>query len=111
VYLPATRLRAVGIEPDEVARGVADPSGLSAVVADLVAMADRSYARAERGIADLPLRSRLAVVHAASRYRAIGHAVVARGPSALGGRTTLGRVARLGHLLATPLRALRLRPA
>lgn len=91
VYLPATRLRDVGVEPDALVAGAADPAAVAQVAADLVALAEPYYASALDGLRDLPLRGRLAVAVAASLYRAIGRTVVRRGVRALACRTSLGR--------------------
>ncbi len=92
LYLPAERLRALGVDPEDVVAGTADPEQLATVSRDLVALADRYYASALDGLGFLPLRGRLAVAVAASLYQAIGHAVVRRGALALRGRTVLGRL-------------------
>ncbi len=91
VYLPATRLRAVGVEPDTLVAGQADPEAVARVAADLVALAEPYYASALDGLRDLPLRGRFAVGVAAALYRAIGLKVVRRGTAALERRTSLGR--------------------
>lgn len=94
VYLPASRLRAAGVDPEAVARGERS-AGVQRVVGELVEMAEPYYASARSAAAWLPWRGRLAMLLALFLYRAIGHAVVRRGAAALHTRTILGRV-RLG---------------
>jgi len=91
VYLPASRLRAVGVDPDALVAGTAHPRAVMSVAADLVDLAEPYYASALDGLRDLPLRGRFAVAVAAALYRAIGRKVVQRGAGALQRRTTLGR--------------------
>lgn len=92
VYLPLNRLRAAGIDPAALVDAGADPEAVMRVVAELVALAERYYSSSLTGLRDLPLRGRLAVAVAAALYRAIGRRVVERGPAALGGRTSLGKL-------------------
>jgi phytoene synthase len=79
VYLPMYRLYRLGISPEAVVAGQADPQLLAQVCQDLVEMAEPYYASALDGL----------------RYLAIGQEVVRRGVEAFERRTVLGRV-RLG---------------
>jgi phytoene synthase len=88
VYIPATRLRALGIE--------SSPSGLQAApqrtgraVHDLLAMADRYYRSAHAGIAYIPWRACLAIRVASSVYRAIGVRLIRLGCDPMSGRTVV----------------------
>lgn len=102
-YLPSDRLVRAGVQPDrliEAAQGGPDLSAteraaVATVVRDVLALADRYYDSASRGMAYIPLRARLAI-HVASRvYRAIGAQLQRRGFDAWGGRAhvrTLGKV-------------------
>jgi phytoene synthase len=72
VYLPAARLAARGVTPDEVLAGTADRRAVAAVVADLLALADARYQAAEAGMHHIPARARVAILVAARLYRAIG---------------------------------------
>lgn len=108
VYLPSTWLREAGVHPDAVVAGTADPHAVRDVVVRVLDLAEQYYLSGEAGMRWLPLRARLAVVLAARRYRAIGHAVRARGTLALRERTVLPAATRLRHALATPWQALRL---
>lgn len=89
VYLPAARLRAAGTEPAALLRGDAPRAAVSAVVLDVLALAERYYASADAGMRFIPWRSRLAIVVAGRVYRAIGLRLRRRGGDALAGRTVV----------------------
>jgi phytoene synthase len=76
VYLPESRLRAAGLSAADILAGTADRARLASVIRDLLALADRSYASAARGLPDLPLRARLTVAVAGAMYRGIGDRLV-----------------------------------
>jgi phytoene synthase len=88
VYLPATRLRSVGIPatPDGVATS---REGVQVVVLDILSMADRYYTSGEDGLRYIPTRARLAILVAGRLYRAIGVVLRQRGGDALAGRTVV----------------------
>ncbi len=111
VYLPAARLRAVGVDPEELVAGTADRARVAAVVRDLLALAERYYASADDGMRAIPLRSRLAILVASRVYRAIGRRLLRRGCDALAGRTIVPAWEKLGWLVAGLLAALRPRVA
>jgi phytoene synthase len=99
VYLPAARLRALGVETDDIVRGEFDADAVYAVVRDLLALAERYYRSADAGLSYLPRRARLCVLVAGRIYRAIGRKVLRRGVSALSSRTRVGPMGKLGWLL------------
>jgi len=119
LYLPDELLAAHG------AGGLADDLGgplperargaLAASVRELLALADRYYRSADRGVWALPWRAALAVRAARDVYAAIGARVAAAGHDVTAGRavvpggTKVARVAgAVGRLaLATPARAVR----
>lgn len=105
VYLPASWLMEHGVHPDEIVAGRADEA-VAAVVARVVALAERYYTSADAGLFWLPWRPRLAVALAARRYRAIGRKAARRGVAALQDRTALGAVAGTSWLLTAPWVAL-----
>ncbi|MBT8450761.1 MAG: phytoene/squalene synthase family protein [Deltaproteobacteria bacterium] len=72
VYLPADRLRAVGVEPEQLIEGSANPRGVSLVVDDLLTLAEVYYRSADEGMSFLPARARWAVLVASRLYRGIG---------------------------------------
>jgi phytoene synthase len=72
VYLPADRLRAVGVEPEQLIEGSANPGGVSLVVDDLLTLAEVYYRSADEGMGFLPARARWAVLVASRLYRGIG---------------------------------------
>jgi phytoene synthase len=84
VYLPAGRLRAAGIDPEEVVRGTADPERLALVVRSVLAHADRYYRSADGGMRDIPWRFRPAILVASRTYRAIGVKLRGRAPGTAG---------------------------
>lgn len=78
LYLPLCWLRAAGVDPEEfLARPGATPA-LKSVVARLLAEADALYTRARRGIAQLPLSCRPAILAAAMLYAEIGRELEGR---------------------------------
>lgn len=94
VYLPATRLRSVGVAgtPDAV---LSSRDGVRYVVLDLLSLADRYYTSGEDGLRFIPTRARLAILVAGRLYRSIGVVLRRRGGDALAGRTVvpfLGKV-------------------
>jgi phytoene synthase len=89
VYLPATRLEAAGSSAGALLDGTAPRDAVAEVVRDLLALADRYYASADVGAADLPPRARLAVLTASRVYRAIGVELRERGCDPLGGRVVV----------------------
>jgi 15-cis-phytoene synthase len=96
VYLPATRLRRAGVEPQEVVDGTADPRAVAGVVREVLDLADRYYRSADGGMRDIPWRARQAILVASRVYRAIGMRLRRRGCDALGGRAVVplaGKVA------------------
>ncbi len=101
VYLPADRLRRVGIDGEHIVNRVrASPEVRRAafeVVRDLIELADAYYGSAFNGLGALPLRTRRTALAAASLYHGIGDEVLRRGPDGL-----------LGRAVVPPLRKARL---
>ncbi|MBI4952492.1 MAG: phytoene/squalene synthase family protein [Myxococcales bacterium] len=100
VYLPASRLARHGVTPAEVlALGApAHPDGeararvrrgVSLVVRELLALAERYYASGDAGLRYLPARARLVVLVASRIYRAIGLRLLGRGADPTSGRTVV----------------------
>jgi phytoene synthase len=109
LYLPTEWLEDAGIDPD---RWLASPSfgpALGAVIARLLAAAEALYARAEPGIAALPLACRPGIGAARLIYAEIGREVERRGLDSVStraivsGRRKLALLAR--SLAAAPLAA------
>jgi phytoene synthase len=88
VYLPADRLRAVGVEPDHLIEGRADTRGVRLVVNDVLALAEVYYRSADEGMGFLPARARWAILVASRLYRGIGRRLRRRHKS----NPLLGRV-------------------
>lgn len=89
VYLPASRLRRAGVDPEDVVRGTAPAAGVARVVKQLLEMADGYYRSADGGMRDLPARVRPAILVASRVYRAIGVRLARRRYDALAGRTVV----------------------
>ena len=100
VYLPAARLREVGVTQEQLLDGSADPDAVAKVVIDLLHLAESYYASADLGMRYIPARSRLAIVVASRLYRGIGMKLWReRNGDALQGRTWVpwtGKVALVG---------------
>lgn len=89
-YLPATRLKATGTTAAALVAGTSDPRAVTAVVRDLLALAERYYTSAERGMSHIPWRARLAIRVAARVYRRIGRRLLAvHGGNPLHGRVVV----------------------
>lgn len=111
VYLPATRLRAAGVDPEALVAGRADRAQVAAVVRDLLAEAERYYDSADDAMRHIPLRSRLAILVASRIYRAIGRRLLRHGGDTMAGRTVVPWWEKLYWLGAGLLSALRPRVA
>lgn len=75
VYLPASRLGAVGTSSDAVVAGQAPASDVHTVVRSLLDDAEVYYSSGKQGLRFLPFRARVAISVAAKLYRAIGYRV------------------------------------
>lgn len=100
VYLPASRLRAAGIDPEALRAGAADRVKLAGVVRDLLALAERHYTSADDAMRHIPWRSRLAILVASRVYRAIGRRLLRHGADAWAGRTIVPWWEKLGWAAA-----------
>ncbi|RME21610.1 MAG: phytoene/squalene synthase family protein [Deltaproteobacteria bacterium] len=95
-YLPQARLLAAGTSQAALLSGAASPTAVASVVRDLLTLADCYYDSAERGMAAIPWRARVAIRIAARVYRAIGHRILDRhGGDPMHGRTVVPTGARL----------------
>lgn len=113
VYLPATRLRAAGLDADDVLAAPASPR-LQPVLRGLADLADRLYRSAEQGAIWVPLRYRHGVILLGRAYGALGRrAAEGRSapafPQALPLRTRLRLLTGLLPIAARP-EVLGLRP-
>jgi phytoene synthase len=100
VYLPSSRLNAAGTSAKDLLNGQADPEAVTAVVTDLLALADRYYASADQGMRAIPMPARAAILVASRVYRAIGHRLMSvhRG-NPLHGRTVVPMWSRMLWLM------------
>jgi len=90
IYLPLTLLESEGID---AGRWLAAPTalpGVRRVVAGLLAAAERLYARANWGIAQLPLRCRPAIFAASSIYADIGRVIAGNDHDSVSVRAVVG---------------------
>jgi phytoene synthase len=100
VYLPAARLAAAGLSPDDVVRDPDDPR-LLPVMRGLAALADRHYRSAALGASLVPLRYRHGGLLLGRAYRDLGWRA-ARGeatPESPARLSPLAKVVRLAELL------------
>ncbi|MCK6523081.1 phytoene/squalene synthase family protein [Myxococcota bacterium] len=86
VYLPATRLAAVGVHPADLLAGRASARGVAEVVRSLLELSRRYYSSGDAGMRFIPWRTRVAILVASRVYGAIGHRLARRGGDALAGR-------------------------
>ena len=89
VYLPAERLGAYGVAPEELVCGEADTQAVSLVVGEVLKMADGYYHSGDQGMRFLPARARWAILVASRLYQGIGRRLRRRYRS----NPLLGRVA------------------
>lgn len=79
VYLPADRLRKVGVDQDQIASRNFDVHALGSVVKDVLALADVYYDSADAGMWAIPWRARFGILVASRVYRSIGVRLRRRG--------------------------------
>ncbi len=99
LYLPRDWLREAGVDADAFLAAPMPSAALGSVVRRLLDEADRLYARADAGIALLPLACRPGIQAARRLYAAIGHEVGRRGCDPVTARARVARW-RKGGLLA-----------
>jgi phytoene synthase len=91
VYLPESALAVHGLRPVDLLAGRADRAAVHAVCLDVLELADCCYRVADRGLADIPLRSRFGIAVAARLYAAIGWRIRRTGHHPLDGRMVVPR--------------------
>lgn len=111
LYLPRRWLGEAGIDPDAFLAKPAFTPALGGVVGRLLAEADRLYARAETGIAGLPLRCRPGIMAARLIYAEIGRELERRGCDSVGGRAVVPNRRKIALLARAPAISLRARGA
>ncbi len=114
LYLPRAWLREQGIDPEAwLARPVFTPE-LGRVVSRLLAVADHLYARADDGIAHLPLACRPGIGAARLLYAEIGRQVARHGGDSVSRRAVVSgrrKLALLGQALFAALLPAAAKPA
>lgn len=98
LYLPLAWLREAGIDPDEFMRRPVFSAALGGVVARLLAEAERLYARADAGIAGLPVGCRAGIRAARLIYAEIGREVGRAGHDSVSRRAVVGKRRKLALL-------------
>ena len=104
LYLPLQWLREAGIDPDAWLAAPVHSAALGGVVARLLGAADERYARAARGVLDLPAACRPGISAARLLYAEIGHEVRRRGCDGVTRRATVAGT-RKARVLARSLLA------
>jgi phytoene synthase len=89
LYLPLDWLHAAGINPETWLAAPTFSPAIQTCVADLLAEAERLYARAWAGIAALPLTCRPAIRAALALYREIGRQLLRTGGNSVDRRTVV----------------------
>ena len=103
LYLPRDWLDAAGLDADAFLSEPRLSPGLKRVVADLLTAADGLYARAEPGIAALPLSCRPAIRAAGTIYAQIGRAVEENGLDSITRRARVSGAHKAGLLARAAL--------
>jgi len=101
LYLPRDWLAEVGIDADAWMRAPTFTPAIGAVVRRLLHAADVLYARAEAGIADLPLDCRPAIQAACRVYAEIGHQLEREGLDSVSHRAVVSKGRKLALLAAS----------
>jgi phytoene synthase len=107
LYLPLDWLDQAGIDPEALLAAPRFTPALGAVVARLLAEADRLYLRAEAGIARLPASCRAGIGAARLIYAEIGHSVRCHGCDSVSARAVVPRGRKLALLAASAARTAR----
>jgi phytoene synthase len=105
LYLPLDWLEAEGIDPDRFLAAPAFGPALARVVAQLLAEADRFYARADAGIPALPRDCRAAILAARLIYAGIAGEVRAAGFDSVSRRAATTKRRKVALAAAAMLRA------
>jgi 15-cis-phytoene synthase len=105
LYLPTDWLTATGIDPEAFLADPAPSPPIRLAIARLLAEADRLYARAEAGVAALPLACRPGIMAARMIYAGIGGAVRRQDFDSITSRARTGRAQKLGWLGRATLKA------
>ena len=105
LYLPLQWLRQDGLDPEAFLADPAPSPALAVVVARLLGKAALLYARADAGIAALPLDCRVGIGTARRLYAAIGERVVRNGYDSVTVRARVGAAGKLGLAARSALAA------
>jgi phytoene synthase len=98
LYLPLDWLTAAGVDPEDWLANPQPTPAIRLAIARLLAEADRLYARAEAGVAVLPLACRPGIMAARMIYAGIGSAVRRQNHDSITTRAHTSRAQKLGWL-------------
>ncbi|MFC3692362.1 phytoene/squalene synthase family protein [Chenggangzhangella methanolivorans] len=101
LYLPLDWCAEAGLDADALLAAPRPSPALARVVRRLLGQAEKLYARADAGIAALPLDCRPAIGAARRIYAAIGDEVAAAGHDSVTRRAVVGRSAKAWRLAAS----------
>jgi phytoene synthase len=105
LYLPLAWMREAGLDPDAFMAAPQFSPELGFVVRRLLGEADRLYARAATGIADLPAACRPGIRAAATLYAAIGDEIARHGYDSVSRRAVVSSRRKLSLLAMALLQA------
>jgi 15-cis-phytoene synthase len=101
LYLPRDWLAEAGVDADAWLQAPVFTPAIGAVVQRLLRAADELYARAEGGIADLPLDCRPAIQAACRVYAEIGHQLEREGLDSVSKRAVVSKGRKIALLAAS----------
>jgi phytoene synthase len=104
LYLPLDWMREAGLDPDRFVQSPEMSDALRSVIVRLLQAADRLYAQAATGIADLPLGCRPAILAARYIYADIGRALEALEHDSVSQRAHVSNARKIRILAASLLR-------
>jgi phytoene synthase len=96
LYLPRQWLREEGLDPDAWLRQPVFNPAIARITAQLLAVAEGLYRRAEHGVAELPMDCRPAIQAARLVYAEIGHQLQRNGLDSVHRRAVVSRRRKLG---------------
>jgi phytoene synthase len=107
LYLPRQWLREEGLDPDAWLRQPVFNPAIARITAQLLAVAEGLYRRAEHGVAELPMDCRPAIQAARLVYAEIGHQLQRNGLDAVNRRTVVSGARKLALVARATTAALR----
>ncbi len=99
IYIPMDLLARQGIDPQDLLQNPKSQADLRPVVKELLWLADRYYASAQKAFATIPWRTRGAIIIASQLYRGIGVKLLKNGADPMKGRVYLNTLDKAQVLL------------